>query len=49
MLFPKVKSKIIPIIVPIWRKDGLHSVRIQASNSIWLQVEEMFLVDGSAS
>ncbi len=43
MLFPKVKSKIIPIIVPIWRKDGLHSVRMLE------QVEEIFLVDGSAS
>lgn len=43
MLFPKAKSMIIPIIVPIWRKDGLHSVRMLE------KLEELFLVDGPAS
>lgn len=43
MLFPKAKSKIIPIIVAIWRKDGLHYVRMLEKE------EEIFLFDGPAS
>lgn len=39
-----LKSKIIPIIVPIWRKNGLH-----CAQTLEKKVEEIVLVDGPAS